>query len=263
MTPEPHQKRQNGAARARAIRAQLTESASISITEMAEKLGVSEMTIRRDLADLEKSADVRRTHGGAVIAERMAFEFNYLSRQRANLNEKKAIAIEARKLVQPGQRLILDTGTTTLQLAALLKDCPDLTIITPSLAVASELQFSENISVVLLGGVLHRGSPDLTGPVTEHCLELFSADWVFQGAEALGDDGSIYNVDLQLAQVDKLMRKKATKSCLLADSSKMGNTALAKTGTLSDFDVFITNQSAPAAYLAKARKMARQVIIAQ
>jgi DeoR/GlpR family transcriptional regulator of sugar metabolism len=59
------------------------------------------------------------------------------------------------------------------------------------------------------------------------------------------------------------MRKKATKSCLLADSSKMGNTALAKTGTLSDFDVFITNQAAPAAYLAKARKMARQVIIAQ
>jgi DeoR/GlpR family transcriptional regulator of sugar metabolism len=263
MQSEPHQKRQNGAARARAIREQLKESASLSITEMAEKLGVSEMTIRRDLADLEKSTDVRRTHGGAVIAERMAFEFNYLSRQRANLNEKKAIAIEARKLVQPGQRLILDTGTTTLQLAALLKDCPDLTVITPSLAVASELQFSENTSVVLLGGVLHRGSPDLTGPVTEHCLELFSADWVFQGAEALGDDGSIYNVDLQLAQVDKLMRKKATKSCLLADSSKMGNTALAKTGTLSDFDVFITNQSATSAYLAKARKMARQVIVAQ
>ena len=263
MKSEPHQKKQNGAARARAIRAQLTESASLSITEMAEKLGVSEMTIRRDLADLEKSTDVRRTHGGAVIAERMAFEFNYLSRQRANLNEKKAIAIEARKLIQPGQRLILDTGTTTLQLAALLKDCPDLTVITPSLAVASELQFSENISVVLLGGVLHRGSPDLTGPVTEHCLELFSADWVFQGAEALGDDGSIYNVDLQLAQVDKLMRKKATKSCLLADSSKIGNTALAKTGTLSDFDVFITNQSAHSAYLNQARKMARQVIIAQ
>ena len=256
-------KRLPAAARLRSIREHLTESASLSISEMSAKLGVSEMTIRRDLADLEKSADVRRTHGGAVVAERMAFEFNYLTRQRANLNEKKAIAIEARKLVQPGQRLILDTGTTTLQLAALLKDCPELTVITPSLAVASELQFSENISVVLLGGVLHRGSPDLTGPVTEHCLELFSADWVFQGAEALGDDGSIYNVDLQLAQVDKLMRKKATKSCLLADSSKIGNTALAKTGTLSDFDVFITNQSAHSAYLNQARKMARQVIIAQ
>ena len=256
-------KRLPAAARLRSIREHLTESASLSISEMSAKLGVSDMTIRRDLADLEKSADVRRTHGGAVVAERMAFEFNYLTRQRANLNEKKAIAIEARKLVQPGQRLILDTGTTTLQLAALLKDCPDLTVITPSLAVASELQFSENISVVLLGGVLHRGSPDLTGPVTEHCLELFSADWVFQGAEALGDDGSIYNVDLQLAQVDKLMRKKATKSCLLADSSKIGNTALAKTGTLSDFDVFITNQSAHSAYLNQARKMARQVIVAQ
>lgn len=223
---------------------------------------MSEMTIRRDLAILEMSSDVRRTHGGAVVAERMAFEFNYLVRQRERLEEKRAIAIAARKLVEPGQRLILDTGTTTLELARLLKDCEGLTVITPSLAVASELQFAENIDVVLLGGILHRGSPDLTGPVTEHCLELFSADWVFQGVEALGRDGSTYNVDLQLAQVDRIMRRKAERGCLLADSSKFGQTALVKNGTLADFDVLITDKSAPDDYLRMARKMTRQVILA-
>lgn len=262
MSSESRRNRLPGAARLQAIRDELARSASLSISEISGKLGVSEMTIRRDLATLAKSSDVRRTHGGAVVAERMAFEFNYLSRQRARLKEKQAIAEAARKLVEPGQRLILDTGTTTLQLATLLKDCPGLTVITPSLAVASELQFSENINVMLLGGMLHRGSPDLTGPVTEHCLELFSADWVFQGAEALGLDGSIYNVDLHLAQVDRIMRGKAARSCLLADSSKVGQTALVKNGMLSDFDFFITDRDIPRSYLRMARKMAGEVVLA-
>lgn len=261
MNSNSRRKRLPAAARLNAIRDQLARSSSISISEISGKLGVSEMTIRRDLAILEKSSDVRRTHGGAVVAERMAFEFNYLVRQRERLKEKQAIAEAARKLVEPGQRVILDTGTTTLELARLLKDCGGLTVITPSLAVASELQFSENIDVVLLGGILHRGSPDLTGPVTEHCLELFSADWVFQGVEALGRDGSTYNVDLQLAQVDRIMRRKASRSCLLADSSKIGQTALVKNGTLADFDVLITDRNAPRDYLQMARKMTKEVVL--
>ena len=261
MHRKPPQQRLPAAARLNAIRDQLTRSSAISISEISERLGVSEMTIRRDLAILEKSSDVRRTHGGAVVAERMAFEFNYLTRQRERLKEKRLIAGAARKLVESGQRLILDTGTTTLELAALLKDCDGLTVITPSLAVASELQFSENIDVVLLGGILHRGSPDLTGPVTEHCLELFSADWVFQGVEALGRDGSTYNVDLQLAQVDRIMRRKAARSCLLADSSKVGQTALVKNGMLADFDVLITDRTVPRDYLKMARRMTKEVIL--
>ena len=250
-----------GAARLRAIRERLQKSSSVSISEIAGALGVSDMTIRRDLALLEKSDDVKRTHGGAIVAQRMAFEFNYHSRKRENLGEKRAIALAARKLITAGQRIILDTGTTTLQLAMLLKDCPNLTVITPSLAVASELQYSENITVILLGGMLHRGSPDLTGPATMHCLDLFSADWVFQGAEGIGDDGSVYNVDLQLSQVDRKMREKAKRSCLLVDKSKISQTALVKTGNLSDFDVFITEKKAFAPFLRTARKMTSQLIL--
>jgi DeoR/GlpR family transcriptional regulator of sugar metabolism len=263
MIPALRHKRLPGAARLQAIRDQLARTSSLSISETSEKLGVSEMTIRRDLAMLEKSSDVRRTHGGAVVAERMVFEFSYAVRQRERIKEKQEIAAAARKLVQPGQRVILDTGTTTLLLATLLKDCNGVTVITPSLAVASELQFCENLTVILLGGMIHRGSPDLTGPVTEHCLELLSADWAFQGAEAIGSDGSIYNVDLQLAQVDRKMRTKATCSCLLADSTKLGQTALVKNGNLKDFDIFITDQGISGEHLLLARKMAGNVIITQ
>lgn len=249
------------AARQRFIADALSRDAAVSIGELAVELGVSEMTVRRDLEALEKSTAIQRTHGGAILSERMIFEFDYRERQRARMDEKLAIANAALKLIEPGQRLILDTGTTTLQLARLLPAIERLTVITPSLAVASELQFADNLEVILLGGKIHKGSPDLTGPVTEHCLDLFAADWVFQGAESIGLDGSVYNVDLHLGQVDRKMRTKATRSCLLADSSKIGATALVRTGSLSDFDCFITDSGISNRFLQTAKRMASKLIV--
>jgi DeoR/GlpR family transcriptional regulator of sugar metabolism len=228
---------------------------------MARRLRVSEMTIRRDLEKLENNSDVRRTRGGAVVAERTVFEFAYQERQRARPAQKECIARTALRLIEPGQRIILDTGTTTLHLAALLKERTNLTVITPSLAVASELQYASGVEVILLGGILHRGSPDLTGPLTEHCLDLFSADWAFQGTEAVGVDGSIYNVDLQLAQVDRKMRGKAAKACLLVDGSKFGRTALVRSGTLADFNLVITDSSVPGNFRRLARKLCTPLTI--
>jgi DeoR/GlpR family transcriptional regulator of sugar metabolism len=248
------------AARQTKIREQFAEQPGISISHLARTFGVSGMTIRRDLAVLEGKTQIQRTHGGAVLTERMILEFDYREQRELNRPAKRAIAAKARELVQPGQRLILDTGTTTLELAALLKDGIDLTIVTPSLAVASELQHAPGVEVILLGGVIRRGSPDLTGPVTEHCLELFAADIAFQGADAIGADGSIYNSDLRLASVDKLMRRVAERSCVLADHTKIGGTALARSGSLADVDVFITDRGAPAALLKRFAKLGVEVV---
>lgn len=132
----------------------------VTIPEMAVRFAVSEMTIRRDLDKLADSGMVRRTHGGAVSTERMAFEFDFVARRQAHHASKIAIVSKAAEFVQDGQRIILDTGTTTLELAHILKDRTDLTIITPSLAVASELQFSAGIQTILLGGAVRKGRPD-------------------------------------------------------------------------------------------------------
>jgi DeoR/GlpR family transcriptional regulator of sugar metabolism len=249
------------AARQTKIRERFAARPGVSIAELARQFGVSEMTIRRDLAALEGRAEIQRTHGGAVLTERMMLEFDYRDRRETNRAAKVAIATAARKLVQPGQRLILDTGTTTLELAALLKDGTDLTVITPSLAVASELQHAAGVEVILLGGVIRRGSPDLTGPVTEHCLELFAADLAFQGADAIGTDGAIYNSDLRLARVDQLMRRVAQRSCVLADHSKIGGTALARSGSLAEVGIFITNQGAPSEILKRFKKLGPEIVI--
>jgi DeoR/GlpR family transcriptional regulator of sugar metabolism len=248
------------AARQTRIRERFAEQPGVSISQLAREFDVSEMTIRRDLAALEGKSHIQRTHGGAVLTERMMLEFDYRDRREHNRAAKRAIASAARKLVKPGQRLILDTGTTTLELAALLKDGKDLTVITPSLAVASELQHAPGVEVILLGGVIRRGSPDLTGPVTEHCLELFAADIAFQGADAIGNDGAIYNSDLRLARVDRLMRRVARRCCVLADHTKIGDTALARSGSLADADTFITNKGAPVDALKRFKKLGVEIV---
>ena len=247
-------------ARQARIRERFAAEAGVSISALAREFHVSEMTIRRDLAALEDKAQIQRTHGGAVLTERMMLEFDYRERREHNRPAKRAIAAAARQRVRPGQRLILDTGTTTLELAALLKDGEKLTVITPSLAVASELQHASGVEVILLGGVIRRGSPDLTGPVTEHSLSLFAADIAFQGADAIGADGSIYNSDLRLAQVDKLMRRVARRCCVLADHTKIGRTALARSGSLADVDTFITNKGAPPDLLKRFARLGPEVI---
>ncbi len=224
-----------------AIRELLYQRQSLTIPELSGHFGVTEMTIRRDLDQLEREGHVSRTRGGAVLTERMVFEFDFRERRQQRRAQKVAIAREARKLVKPGDRVMLDTGTTTLELAVLLKDCDDLTVVTTSLAVASELQFADGIHVVLLGGEIRRGSPDLTGAVTEHSLELFAADVLFQGADGIGLNGSVYNVDLRLAQVDKKMRGHAERCFVLCDSSKIGKTALARNGSLVEVDALITD----------------------
>lgn len=255
-------KRVPSALRQAKIRDLLSRQPEVSVAELAREFGASEMTIRRDLNALEAQAQILRTHGGAKLTERMILEFDYRARRETNGAAKRAIAAEARKLVKPGQRLLLDTGTTALELAALLKEGLKLTVITPSLAVASELQHSPAVEVILLGGVIREGNPDLTGPLTEHGLEMFAADLAFQGADGIGVDGSIYNSDLRLARVDQLMRRVSERCCVLADHTKIGCTALARSGSLAEVDVFITSAGAPADTLRHFAQGGTEVIVA-
>jgi DeoR/GlpR family transcriptional regulator of sugar metabolism len=223
----------------------LKEHPRVSIPELAKDFDVSEMTIRRDLTKLQKQGDLKLTRGGAMPAERMVFEFDFAERRKSQKKEKKAIAEYANTLISEGDRIILDTGTTTLELAYLLKDRKDITVITPSLAVASVLQFTTGIETILLGGIIRKGTPDLTGAVTETTLDIFAADIAFQGADGIGEDGRLYNADLRIAKVDQKIRSCAEKTYILSDSSKIGKTALATNGCLADVEGFITDSGIP------------------
>ena len=232
----------------------------VTIQDLAKRFQVSEMTVRRDLDKMEQTGQVRRTHGGGIPAPRMVFEFDFLTNRKSNALAKRAIAAEAAKLVEPGHRIILNSGTTTLALAHALRDHEDLVVITPSLAVASELQFAQGIEVVLLGGVLNKGTLDLTGLATESMLEIFTADIAFQGANGVGTDGAIYTNNLKMASVDQRIRHKADRCYVLCDSSKLGKTALARYGALSMYDALITDDGVKPLHLERFQEDGGQVI---
>jgi DeoR/GlpR family transcriptional regulator of sugar metabolism len=234
----------------------------VGIDELAGELGVSEMTIRRDLDKLQAGGQVRRVHGGAEPAERMIFEFDFVARRQAHRPAKRAIAAAARSLIEPGQRIIIDTGTTTLELAHLLRDATDLTVLTPSLAVASELQFSQGVRTILLGGQIRRGTPDLTGMVAEAVLDMFAADWAFQGADGIDLDGAMYTADLQIAKVDQKIRQRAGRTVILADGSKIGRTALTRHGYIQQCEALYTDASIDPTHLAALRQLGATVVTA-
>jgi DeoR/GlpR family transcriptional regulator of sugar metabolism len=240
----------------------IRKNQQVEIAELAKLFEVSEMTVRRDLDSLAEQGNIIRTFGGAAISEKMEFEFDFGTRRKANQKYKKLIAAEVVKLIKPGQKLILDTGTTTLELAYLLKGMKNLTVVTPSLAVASVLQFSPEIEVILLGGTIREGSPDLTGSITEVVLDMFKVNIAFQGADGVGLDGEIYNLDPRIANVDRKMRQRADKTYLLVDSSKIEKTEFAVNGHVSEADGFITDQRITKNQKEHLKKAGAKIVIA-
>lgn len=221
------------------IRQMLQANQRVSVPQLAEQFGVTQMTIHRDLNKLTRAGRIKKTWGGAIATEKMEFEFDFTQRRQTHRKEKQAIAKKALEFISPGHRIILDTGTTTLELAYLLKDLKDIIVMTPSLAVASVLQFSSGIETVLLGGIIRKGSPDLTGLITETNLGMFTADIAFGGADGIDTDGTIYTEDMRIVKVDQKIRKCAAKNYILADSSKIGKTALAANGKVNEVDALI------------------------
>ncbi len=127
--------------------------------------------------------------------------------------------------------------------------------------MASELQFSEGIETVLLGGVIRRGSPDLTGLVTETVLSMFAVDIAFQGADAISANGAMYTADMRSSRVDQQIRKRASHTYILADSSKFGKTAFARHGFVTEVDAIITDEGISYEYKSAFEKMGANVII--
>jgi DeoR family fructose operon transcriptional repressor len=238
----------------------LARRGECSIEELVRRLGVSGMTVRRDLTALAGQRKVLRTHGGAALAERVSFEFEFLNRVRKNQAAKEAIAKVAAALVKDGQSVMLDSGTTTLELAKRLRGKRNLTVITTSLPIAAQLQFDRQIEVLLLGGYLRASSPDLSGALTEANLETLRADAAFLGADGVDSRGNVYQDSPELARMLTKMASAASRVYVVADHSKLGRTALWRFGRLRDWTGLITDSGANRGQIATLKKAGVHVI---
>ena len=240
----------------------LRQRGSCAVDFLARRLGVSAMTVRRDLQALEDAARIVRTHGGAALAERVAFEFGFLQRTQVNREAKEAIAALALQQLGKARTLMLDSGTTTLALAERLKPLTGLTVITTSLPVASELQFSPGIELLLLGGLLRRDAPDLGGPLTEANLENLRADVAFIGADAIDLRGGVYNSSLAVGHMLRKMAAGARRVYALADSSKLGKTGLMRFGQLDRWAGLVTDNHVDPTHLRALKSAGATVLLA-
>lgn len=214
--------------------------------ELARSLGVSEMTIRRDLNRLRTDGGVQRTHGGAVMSRAGIVEFAFVERGRTNAPAKRAIAAYVATLVEPGMAVCLDTGTTALEVAKAIAGIDRLRVLTSSLPIASALYARDNIELILLGGVARRGSPDLSGWLTEENLTKLQPDIAILGADAVGPRG-VFTTDPAVARVSAAMTAAARLRVLAVDSSKFGHTALVRYAPWSNIDHLVTDDAVTAA----------------
>jgi DeoR/GlpR family transcriptional regulator of sugar metabolism len=233
----------------------LKEQKKLGVGELAGRFGVSEMTIRRDLRMLEDQSLLTRTHGGVVNTRKVSFEQFLGERMNVHLDAKRAIARRASQLVEPGDTIILDTGTTVFQLSNALENIPDLTIATPSLAAAANLFGRQTARIIVLGGYLKPWSPDLIGTLTEDNVANLHFRKAFLGADGIDPASGFFCNDLASANVVRQIIKASDKVFVLADSSKIGVKSLIKYAEFGDVDVFVTDGRDPA----KARQVGRAV----
>jgi len=214
---------------------------AVKVGELSTEFGVSESTIRRDLRDLERSGLLERTHGGAVPATGTLEEPTFADKADQNLAEKIAIAHVAAGLVNDGESIVLDAGTTTLQIARLLRQRQNLTVITNAFHIAAELADCTGIAVIVTGGSVKGNTLALVGPVAERTLEGINADRVFLGTNGIDLNRGLTTPTQAEAAVKRRMIESARQVVVVADHTKAGRVAFASIAPVTGASVVISD----------------------
>ncbi|WP_372665785.1 DeoR/GlpR family DNA-binding transcription regulator [Amycolatopsis kentuckyensis] len=232
------------AERQRIIVERLRDADQVAVAELASATGASEMTVRRDLDQLASRGVLRRVHGGAVPASPSGIEPPFAARATAELAAKRAIAAAAAELIRDGETIILDSGTTALELARLLRGRP-VTVMPLSLHAVRELADDPAVRLLLPGGEPRPGEQALVGPLTVASLRALRFDVAVLSPCAFALDAGLTAFDLGDAEVKQVALAVAARAIVLADGAKWGRAALAHVCPADRPDVLVTDPGAP------------------
>ena len=216
-----------------------------SVAELSEDLHVSEMTVRRYLDRLEQKELIKRTHGGAFAGQEM-IEVDYRVRETVRRAEKEAIGRLAWTLIQPGESVFLDAGTTLAYLAAAMDDTRRITVVTNSTIVLQTLENRANIDTIALGGRVHAASHSLIGPIAEEAVAQFRFTKVFLGAVGINLEEGLTQSNMDEVPVKKRVAANAKEVIVLADSSKFNRDVLVMFLRLEQVNTIVTDTGIPA-----------------
>ncbi len=220
----------------------------------------SAVTIRRDLQELEKQGFLQRVHGGAISKPSLFTGLALSEKEKIRTEEKERIARYAAGLVQRGDVVLIDSGSTTLRLARHLKNQQELMVVTNSLHVASELSRSRN-KIILTGGEMEPDSLALLGPLADQTLHSVAVDKLFMGIDSIDFESGLTTPQFSEARTIHAMMKAAGNRILLADSSKFGRKSLAVVEKISALDKIITDSGLDEALIRKIEQAGVEVVV--
>lgn len=235
----------------------LRQDGPTSVVALADTVGASQATIRRDLVQLEEEGLLKRVYGGAVPLVGEDDPFADVASVR--VEAKDALGEWCARTVKDGETVLLDIGTTAHRVARHLHG-RSLTVITSNLAVYEELQDDKDVQLILLGGVVRRDYRSLVGFLTEDNLRQIHADRLFLGTSGVRPDGQVLDTTAVEVPVKRAMIAASDQVVLLADTSKFPGTGMARVCGPEDLDVVVTNAPAHGATLTSLREAGVEVV---
>jgi DeoR family fructose operon transcriptional repressor len=233
----------------------------VKVAQLSSLLGTSDASIRRDLQALEEAGLLRRTHGGAVCSQPAGFEPSIAEKQDRFRSEKAAIARAAVDLVESGETILLDAGSTTLHMAALLKHRDGIVVVTNAVNIARELA-TGGLEITVTGGTLRPNTLALVGPVAETTLAGLHVDKLFLATNGVDLKRGLTTPNLGEAQIKRAMIDSARQVIVVTDHSKFGCVAFSQFCTLDRIDCLITDAGAPPDFLRELRQHSIKIVVA-
>jgi len=216
----------------------ISSNEKITVAELAIRYNVSQVTIRSDLRALQGHGLIRRVHGGAS-SEQIS------NRLHSNYDVKSRIAEKAAQMVDPGETIMIESGSTNALLARKIGEVQDVTIVTNSYFIANYVRDLPRVKVIALGGDFQPDSEVCVGPLTRQSLQSFYVDKLFIGSDGYSEESGFTCVNLQRAEVVNAMARCARKKIILTDSSKFFNRGVARQLPLSEVSMVITDDGIP------------------
>jgi Transcriptional regulators of sugar metabolism len=240
----------------------LAQERRIEVHDLVLRLCVSKETIRRDLEHLEKHGNLRRIRGGAVARQLSGKEPEYSLREIKNYAEKHSVAAAAVNLVEDGNTLAIDIGTTCLEFAKLLKGKKKVTVITNAIPIAIELANDPGVRVILLGGNVRDGDYASSGFLAEEAVRNFIVDKYIMGVGGLTLDAGITDYVVEEANLRRHLLERSQATVAVTDNSKFGVVAMNRICDVSALHTLVTDQNADARMLAAIREKGVNVVLA-
>ena len=240
----------------------LIQHGNVQVAELAQRFGVSSVTIRSDLGKFESQGLATRTHGGANLQRTPPQEQGIHEKDAINLPMKESVGMFAARLVRPGDNIIIDSGSTTMTLARNLRAHRDVTVMTNGLNIAWELANAPGVELMLTGGLLRKQSLSLQGSQAETSLNTYSFDTVFLDVDGLDLQFGLTTHDQAEASLNHHMVERARRVVVLTDASKFGRVSLHRIARLDQVHTVITDAGISAEYLEGLQRLEIEVIVA-